>query len=59
MLKRNLNKDVKEVSITEIISSNLALAMKEIKDLKQEVNNLKEIIEFTQNDREQKVADVE
>ena len=37
-----------EVSITNIISSNLT--MKEIKSLKQEVNDLKESIEFTQND---------
>ena len=37
-----------EVNITNIISSNLT--MKEIKSLKQEVNDLKESIEFTQND---------
>ena len=33
--------------------------MKEIKTLKQEVNDLKESIELTQNDLEEKVADVE
>ena len=33
--------------------------MKEIKSLKQEVNDLKENIEFTQNDLEEKVADGE
>ena len=48
-----------EVDITKIISSNFMLTMKEIKSLKQEVNNLKESKEFTQNDLEGKVTDVE
>ena len=33
--------------------------MKETKSLKQEVNDVKESIEFTQNDLEEKVANVE
>ena len=48
-----------EVNITNIISSNFTLTMKQIKSLKQEVNDLKENIEFTQNDLEEKVADGE
>ena len=48
-----------EVNITNIIISNFTLTMKEIKSLKQEVNDPKESIEFTQNDLEEKVVDVE
>ena len=44
-----------EVNIMNIISSNFTLTMKEIKSLKQEVNDLKESTEFTQNDLEEKV----
>ena len=35
------------------------LTMKEVKSLKQEVNDLKESMKFTQNDLEEKVADEE
>ena len=48
-----------EVNITKSISNNFTLRMKEIKSLKQEVNDLKESIEITQNDLGKKVADVE
>ena len=48
-----------EVNITKIISSNFTLTIKKIKSLKQEVNDLKESKEFTQNDIEGKVTDVE
>ena len=48
-----------KLSITNIISSNFTLTMKETKSLKQEVNDVKESIEFTQNDLEEKVANVE
>ena len=48
-----------EVNITKSISNNFTLTMKEIKSLKQEVNDLKESIEITQNDLGKKVADVE
>ena len=48
-----------EVNITNIISSNFMLTMTEIKSLKQEVNDLKKSLEFTQNDLEEKVADGE
>ena len=41
-----------DVNITKIISSNFTLIMKEIKSLKQQVNDLKERMEFTQNDQE-------
>ena len=48
-----------EVNITKIISNNFTLTMKEIKSLKQEINDLKESIELTQNDLGEKDADVE
>ena len=48
-----------EVNITNIISINFPLTMEDIKSLKKEVNDLKESIEFMQNDFEEKVADVE
>ena len=48
-----------EVNITNIISRNFTLTMTEIKSLKQEVNDLKKSLEFTQNDLEEKVADGE
>ena len=48
-----------EVNITKIISNNFTLTVKEIKSLKQEVNDLKESIELTQNDLGEKVADRE
>ena len=44
-----------EVDITMIISSNFTLTMKEIKRLKQEVNDLTESKEFTQNDSKKKL----
>ena len=44
-----------EVDITKIISSNFTLTIKEIKSLKQEVNDLKESKEFTQNDLKKKL----
>ena len=44
-----------EVDITKIISSNFTLTIKEIKNLKQEVNDLKESKEFTQNDLKKKL----
>ena len=48
-----------EVNFTNIISINFPLTMEDIKSLKKEVNDLKESIEFMQNDFEEKVADVE
>ena len=57
VLKEEFKKQ--EANITNIISSNFKLTMKEIKSLKQEVNDLKENIEFTQNDLGEKVADVD
>ena len=48
-----------KLSITNIISSNFTLTMKETKILKQEVNDVKESVEFTQNDLEENVANVE
>ena len=48
-----------EVNIMTIISSNFTLTIKEMKSLKQEVNDLKKNIEFTQNYLEEKIADVE
>ena len=61
LIKEVFEKEFKkqEVNITKIISSNFALTMKKIRSLKQEVNDLKESIEFTQNDLGEKVADVE
>ena len=43
-----------EVNIANIISSNFTLTIKEIKSLKQEVNDLKQSKEFTQSDLEEK-----
>ena len=51
-------KDTK-IKSTKIISSNFTLTIKGITSLKQEVNDLKESIEFTQNDLEEKVTMVE
>ena len=48
-----------EVNFTNIISINFPLTMEDIKSLKKEVNDLKESIEFMQNDFEEKVTDVE
>ena len=48
-----------KLSITNIISSNFTLTMKETKILKQEINDVKESVEFTQNDLEENVANVE
>ena len=48
-----------EVNFTNIISINFPLTMEDIKSLKKEVNDLKESIEFMQNDFEEKVAGVE
>ena len=48
-----------KVNFTNIISINFPLTMEDIKSLKKEVNDLKESIEFMQNDFEEKVADVE
>ena len=48
-----------EVNSTNIISINFPLTMEDIKSLKKEVNDLKESIEFMQNDFEEKAADVE
>ena len=48
-----------EVNFTNIISINFPLTMEDIKSLKKEVNDLKESIEFMQNDFEEKAADVE
>ena len=44
-----------EVDITKIISSNFTLRIKETKSLKQDVNDLKESKEFTQNDLKKKL----
>ena len=44
-----------EVDITKIIRSNFTLTIKEIKSLKQEVNDLKDSKEFTQNDLKKKL----
>ena len=47
------------VNITNIISTNFTLTLKEIKSLEQEVNDLKESLELTQNDLEKIVSVVE
>ena len=47
------------VNITNIISTNFTLTLKEIKSLEQEVNDLKESLELTQNDLEKIVPVVE
>ena len=48
-----------DVNITNIISTNFTLTLKEIKSLEQEVNDLKESLELTQNDLEKIVSVVE
>ena len=46
-------------NITNLISGNFKLTMQEIHGLKNEINDLKKILEFTQNDIEEKVDRVE
>ena len=48
-----------EVRITKIISGHFMLTMRELQSLTQEVNDLDESIEFTQNDLLENVSDVE
>ena len=48
-----------EVNIINIISTNFTLTLKELKSLEQEVNDLKESLELTQNDLEKIVSVVE
>ena len=48
-----------EVRITKIISGHFTLTMKELQSLTQEVKDLDESIEFTQNDLVENVSDVE
>ena len=61
LIKEVFEKEFKkqEVNITNIISSNSTLTMKEIRSLKQDVSDLKKSIEFTQNDLEERIADLE
>ena len=47
-----------EQSLSKIISDNLEITMQKIKSLKNEVNELKKSIEFTQNDLEERVNNV-
>ena len=57
LIKAIFGKEFKkqEVNIMNIITSNFTLTMKEVKILKQQVNDLRESIEFTQNDLKEKV----
>ena len=48
-----------EQNLAKIISGNLEITMQEIKSLKNEVNELKESMEFAQNDLEERVNNVE
>ena len=46
-------------NITNLISGNFKLTMQEIHSLKNEVNDLRKSLEFTQNNLEEKVENVE
>ena len=48
-----------EKNIINIVSSNFEITMKEIKDLKAEVSDLKDSLEFTENVIEKKVEKLE
>ena len=48
-----------EQNLAKIISGNLEITMQEIKSLKNEVNELKKSMEFTQTDLEERVNNVE
>ena len=48
-----------EQNLAKIISGNLEITMQEIKSLKNEVNELKKSMEFTQNDLKERVNNVE
>ena len=48
-----------EENITNLISGNFKVSMQEIHGLKNEVNNLRKSLEFTQNNLEEKVDNVE
>ena len=47
-----------ETNLAKIISRNLEMTMQEMKSLKNEVNDLKKRMEFTQNDLEERVNNV-
>ena len=47
-----------ETNLAKIISRNLEMTMQEMKSLKNEVNDLKKRMEFTQNDMEERVNNV-
>ena len=47
-----------EKNLAKIISRNLEMTMQEMKSLKNEVNDLKKRMEFTQNDMEERVNNV-
>ena len=60
LVKEISEKEFKKQEVNmKIISNNFILPMKETKSLKEEVTDQKKSMEFTQNDLEQKVADVE
>ena len=46
-------------NLAKIISGNLEITMQETKRLKNEVNKLKKSMEFTQNDQEERVNNLE
>ena len=47
-----------ETNLAKIISRNLEMTMQEMKSLKNEVNDIKKRMEFTQNDMEERVNNV-
>lgn len=47
-----------KTNLAKIISRNLEMTMQEMKSLKNEVNDLKKRMEFTQNDMEERVNNV-
>ena len=56
LIKRVFEDEFKkqEQNLAKIISGNLEITMQEIKSLKNEVNELKKCMEFTQNGRKSK-----
>ena len=46
-------------NVAKIMSGNLEITMQEIKSLKNDLNKLKKSMEFTQNDLEERVNNIE
>ena len=61
LIKKNSEDEFKKQgeNLAKIIHGNLGITMQEIKSLKNEVNELKKCMEFTQNDLEERVNNVE